>query len=82
MNASGIWRGYANGQIGHFKFVNVEVLPEQRIMKTNNNSKIINRNNLINNVNNKNSRICPSTVDELLLRIGLKDYTSVFVMNG
>lgn len=69
MNASGVWRGFLNGRMGHFKFINVEVLPDQK-MKPNNK---LGR-------NSRNS--CPATVDELLLRIGLKEYTSVFVLNG
>jgi len=26
MNASGVWRGHLNGQVGHFKFISVEVM--------------------------------------------------------
>lgn len=70
MNASGIWRGRCHGRVGHFKFINVEVLPEQRCR---NNAKTTNR--------NANSG-GPSSVEDLLLRIGLKEYTSVFVLNG
>ncbi|XP_055678170.1 uncharacterized protein LOC129786931 isoform X4 [Lutzomyia longipalpis] len=70
MNTSGIWRGRCNGRVGHFKFINVEVLPDQRRK---------NVNNKITSCRNPNS---PATVEELLLRIGLKEYTSVFVLNG
>lgn len=69
MNASGIWRGFANGRVGHFRFTSVEVMLDQ-MPKTNNKS----------GRNSKNA--CPATVDELLLRIGLREYTSVFVLNG
>lgn len=69
MNASGIWRGRCHGRIGHFKFINVEVLPENR--------------SRINNVKSANRMSNgPASVEELLLRIGLKEYTSVFVLNG
>lgn len=69
MNASGVWKGFVNGRIGHFKFINVEVLPDQK-------GKSINK-------HDRSSRsTCPATVDELLIRIGLKEYTSVFVLNG
>lgn len=71
MNASGIWRGRCNGRIGHFKFINVELLPENRSI--NNHSKSAAR--LSNSAG-------PASVEELLLRIGLKEYTSVFVLNG
>lgn len=70
MNASGIWRGRCHGRIGHFKFINVEVLPEQRC-----------RNN-VKTANNRSANGGPSSVEDLLLRIGLKEYTSVFVLNG
>lgn len=70
MNASGIWRGRCHGRIGHFKFINVEVLPEQRCR---NNAKT---------ANNRNANGGPASVEDLLLRIGLKEYTSVFVLNG
>lgn len=68
MNASGVWKGCMNGRIGHFKFINVEVMPEQK-------GKALNKLDRTRNT-------CPSTVDELLNRIGLKEYTSVFVLNG
>ena len=29
MNASGVWRGRCQGRVGNFKFINLEVLPEQ-----------------------------------------------------
>ena len=29
MNPSGLWRGVTGGRVGHFKFINVEMLPEQ-----------------------------------------------------
>lgn len=76
MNASGVWRGHCNGRIGHFKFINIEVIPDQRMQ--NNSNKIVNRNIPNNTIVGGG----PTTVDDLLLRIGLKEYTSVFVLNG
>lgn len=70
MNASGIWKGRCHGRVGHFKFINVEVLPEQR-------TKNLNKN--LNRLTNSNG---PNSVEDLLFRIGLKEYTSVFVLNG
>lgn len=71
MNASGVWRGRCHGRLGFFKFINVEVLPEQRC-----------RNNL-NTINSRNiNNGGPVSVEDLLVRIGLKEYTSVFVLNG
>lgn len=69
MNASGVWKGSVNGKTGYFRFSNVEVIPDQEgkaIKKLERNSR----------------KARPSTVDELLARIGLKEYTSVFVLNG
>ncbi|XP_050329296.1 uncharacterized protein LOC126758899 isoform X1 [Bactrocera neohumeralis] len=92
MNASGIWKGRCHGRIGHFKFINVEVLPEQRLKSSN--SKILCAGGLgmggvggvvgmgggasMRHVSSNG----PSSVEDLLFRIGLKEYTSVFVLNG
>lgn len=69
MNASGIWRGRCHGRLGHFKFINVEVMPDQRCR---------------NNINSTNRGVSdgPVSVEDLLIRIGLKEYTTVFVLNG
>jgi hypothetical protein len=69
MNASGVWKGRVNGIIGHFNFVNVEVLPDQR-------GKVIKK------PDRSARKACPSTVDELLSRIGLREYSSIFNLNG
>lgn len=69
MNASGIWRGRCHGRCGHFKFINVEVMPDQRC-----------RNNI--NTMNRGGNPGPASVEDLLVRIGLKEYTTVFVLNG
>ncbi|KAL9693907.1 hypothetical protein quinque_013192 [Culex quinquefasciatus] len=75
MNASGVWRGYANGRLGHFKFISVEVLPDHPVKPyLHSSGKLIGRSRL--------PTSCPTSVEELLLRIGLKEYTSVFVLNG
>jgi hypothetical protein len=72
MNASGVWKGCSNGRVGHFKFIHVEVIPEQKgLGKPMSNSKL-----------DRTLNMCPSTVDELLSRINLREYTSVFVLNG
>jgi Variant SH3 domain len=69
MNASGIWRGGKGGRVGYFQSMNFEVIPDQE-------GKTIKK------MDRGSRRACPSTVDELLSRIGLKEYTSVFVLNG
>lgn len=75
MNASGIWRGFCNGRIGHFKFINVEVIPERQTTS----GKMLSNGK---NGGRSNGSGCPASVEELLMRIGLKEYTSVFVLNG
>ncbi|XP_059218597.1 uncharacterized protein LOC106092734 [Stomoxys calcitrans] len=90
MNASGIWKGRCHGRVGHFKFINVEVLPDQRLKHSH--SKTLTGltgkslsaamgagsggGRHLSNVNG------PHSVEDLLMRIGLKEYTSVFVLNG
>lgn len=77
MNASGIWRGRSAGRTGHFKFINVEVLPENRESRGGSGgSKMGGR------LTSGSGGSGPASVEELLLRIGLKEYTSVFVLNG
>ncbi|XP_017023299.1 uncharacterized protein SKIP isoform X6 [Drosophila kikkawai] len=83
MNASGIWKGRCHGRVGHFKFINVEVLPEQR-MKNSSSKTLAPGSRLGNNPGNgsSNNGGGPCSVEDLLIRIGLKEYTSVFVLNG
>lgn len=82
MNASGIWKGRCHGRVGHFKFINVEVLPEQR-MKNSSSKTLAPGSRLANNPGNgSNNGGGPCSVEDLLIRIGLKEYTSVFVLNG
>lgn len=87
MNASGIWKGRCHGRVGHFKFINVEVLPDQRLKHSHSKTltglagKSISAamgvgGRHLSNVNG------PHSVEDLLMRIGLKEYTSVFVLNG
>lgn len=71
MNASGIWRGRCHGRVGHFKFINVEVLPENRT-----------RLGHVKSIHRLSNHSGPSSVEELLLQNGLKEYISVFVLNG
>lgn len=69
MNASGVWKGSVNGKIGYFRFSSVEVLADAEVKA-------------IKKLERNTRKARPSTVDELLSRIGLKEYTSVFVLNG
>jgi hypothetical protein len=69
MKPSGMWKGRLNGTIGYFNYMNVEVLADQK-------GKVIKK------PDRNTRRACPETVEELLARIGLKEYHSVFNLNG
>ena len=70
MNASGQWKGICHGRKGTFKFSNVELLSE-RAIKQRNELKWL-----------RNIKTKPVSVEELLQKIGLSEYISVFVLNG
>lgn len=79
MNASGLWRGIVHNKVGHFKFMNVEVLPDGRMLRNNNTgSKWLHKNAAMFGFHKSR----PSSVEELLHRINLPEYVSVFIMNG
>lgn len=80
MNASGIWRGRSAGRTGHFKFINVEVLPENRESRGGSGGGGVSK--MGGRLTSGSGGSGPASVEELLLRIGLKEYTSVFVLNG
>ncbi|XP_064552633.1 uncharacterized protein SKIP isoform X4 [Drosophila montana] len=82
MNASGIWKGRCHGRVGHFKFINVEVLPEQRMKSSSSKTLAPASARLASSNNGSGGNSGPSSVEDLLIRIGLKEYTSVFVLNG
>jgi SAM and SH3 domain-containing protein 1 len=69
MNASGVWKGSINGKVGYLKSMHIEVIQESEAKG-------------VKKVERNTRKACPTTVDELLSRIGLKEYTSVFVLNG
>lgn len=77
MNASGLWRGICHNRVGHFKFINVEVLPD-RMVRNNTSTKWLHKNATMYGFHKSR----PATVEELLHRINLPEYASVFVMNG
>ena len=66
MNSSGLWLGALNNRIGHFKFINVEVLNERVPRRTT---------DLIPNTpktNHYKYRQKPGSVQELLQRLNLQ----------
>ncbi|XP_056641614.1 uncharacterized protein LOC130448333 isoform X1 [Diorhabda sublineata] len=70
MNPSGQWRGICKGKKGTFKFINVELLSE-RAVKSKRDIKW-----------HRNIKGKPISVEDLLKKIGLHDYISVFILNG
>ncbi|KAJ3627359.1 hypothetical protein MTP99_014742 [Tenebrio molitor] len=70
MNASGQWRGICHGKKGTFKFINVELLSE-RSVKARREMKW-----------HRNIKGKPISVEDLLQKINLQEYISVFVLNG
>lgn len=87
MNASGIWKGRCHGRLGHFKFINVEVLPDQRLKHSHSKNLAGLTGKCLGGAHSTSGRHLnhnngPHSVEDLLMRIGLKEYTSVFVLNG
>ncbi|XP_013171422.1 PREDICTED: uncharacterized protein LOC106120575 isoform X6 [Papilio xuthus] len=74
MNASGIWRGVLNNKVGNFKFANVEVLSDRDTMRSRSSKWCKSRERLW--------ETRPRTVEELLKRIDLPEYTLAFARNG
>uniref|UniRef100_A0A1B0AV93 SH3 domain-containing protein n=1 Tax=Glossina palpalis gambiensis TaxID=67801 RepID=A0A1B0AV93_9MUSC len=101
MNASGVWKGRCHGRLGHFKFINVEVIPEQRLKHSHSKGlpTVVGKSiagagvgitvggggGIIGGVGGSARHMTsngPHSVEDLLMRIGLKEYTSVFILNG
>ncbi|XP_045151808.1 SAM and SH3 domain-containing protein 3 isoform X1 [Echinops telfairi] len=67
----GTWLGLLNGRLGSFKFIYVDVLPEESVSPARPcRSK------------SKGKRPKPKTLHELLERIGLEEHTSTLLLNG
>nr|XP_033800253.1 SAM and SH3 domain-containing protein 3 isoform X1 [Geotrypetes seraphini] len=66
----GTWTGILNNKMGSFKFIYVEILPEEteRPKKS--------------RVHGRNKRPKAKTLQELLERISLQEHTSTFLVNG
>ena len=68
MNPSGLWRGRCQGRIGHFKFINVELLPDRHVLRSSEQ-----RQKSVTSQRMQNSQDGPpKTVEDLLKRIGLE----------
>ncbi|XP_053997115.1 uncharacterized protein LOC128886341 isoform X2 [Hylaeus anthracinus] len=73
MNKSGLWKGIMHNRIGHFKFINVEILNDRvpRRGESEGRGKWGQR-----------YRQKPGSVQELLQRMNLQEHIPVFVLNG
>jgi len=69
MNASGLWWGRCGIRVGHFKFVNVEILPARTRRRS--------RSRSLRRVKRK-----PGTVAEVMRVLHMEQHLPVFVLNG
>ena len=71
MNPSGLWRGKSQGRVGHFKFINVELLPDRNTLRQQRRSA------------SEKLKVTeqpagpPQSVEDLLKRIGLEVRTAL-----
>ncbi|XP_012289035.1 uncharacterized protein LOC105704408 isoform X2 [Orussus abietinus] len=72
MNTSGLWKGVVHNRVGHFKFINVEIL----------NERVPRRGEPDRGKWSQRYRQKPGSVEELLQRMNLQEHISVFVLNG
>ncbi|KFM71438.1 SAM and SH3 domain-containing protein 3, partial [Stegodyphus mimosarum] len=70
---TGIWVGMCQGKVGHFKFINVQEIVEER--------KIRHRHRKVNSEWLNNSKK-PDSLEEMLTQLGLQEYINVLVLNG
>ena len=71
MNPSGLWRGKSQGRVGHFKFINVELLPDRNTLRQQRRSA------------SEKLKVTdpgpPQSVEDLLKRIGLEVRTLLVI---
>ncbi|XP_056593185.1 SAM domain-containing protein SAMSN-1-like [Triplophysa dalaica] len=68
--AMGIWTGMLNGKVGSFKFIYVDVLVEESVPEPRIRS------------HRRSRRARPKTLQELLERLNLEEYSSSLMLNG
>ena len=69
MNPSGLWRGRCQGRVGHFKFINVELLPDRHVLRQQRKSAAATSGGEKMQITEAGP---PQTVEDLLKRIGLE----------
>ncbi|NWX30540.1 SASH3 protein, partial [Notiomystis cincta] len=66
----GTWTGLLNNRVGSFKFIYVDVIPEETVPARRSRGS------------SRNKRLKPKTLQELLERINLQEHTSTLMLNG
>ncbi|NWW07738.1 SASH3 protein, partial [Oreocharis arfaki] len=66
----GTWTGLLNNRVGSFKFIYVDVIPEETAPARRSRGS------------SRNKRLKPKTLHELLERINLQEHTSTLLLNG
>ncbi|XP_041280308.1 SAM and SH3 domain-containing protein 3 isoform X2 [Onychostruthus taczanowskii] len=66
----GTWTGLLNNRVGSFKFIYVDVIPEETVPARRSRSS------------SRNKRLKPKTLHELLERINLQEHTPTLLLNG
>ncbi|NWV59104.1 SASH3 protein, partial [Malurus elegans] len=66
----GTWTGLLNNRVGSFKFIYVDVIPEETVPARRSRGS------------GRNKRLKPKTLHELLERINLQEHTSTLLLNG
>ncbi|NXL76734.1 SASH3 protein, partial [Leptocoma aspasia] len=66
----GTWTGLLNNRVGSFKFIYVDVIPEETVPACRSRGS------------NRNKRLKPKTLHELLERINLQEHTPTLLLNG
>merc|ERR1711915_615070 len=67
MDQGGRWRGHCRGKVGHFKFVNVEIVPPRRRSRSRSLRRLKRK---------------PSSLSEVMKVLDMQEFMSVFVLNG
>lgn len=70
MNPSGLWRGRCQGRVGHFKFINVELMPDRRTLREQRKSAAVSCEEKL-----QDAETPPQSVEDLLKRLGLEVVT-------
>ncbi|NXH40997.1 SASH3 protein, partial [Dicaeum eximium] len=66
----GTWTGLLNNRVGSFKFIYVDVIPEETVPACRSRGS------------NQNKRLKPKTLHELLERINMQEHTPTLLLNG